>query len=200
MQCIHRGRRFYSSKLAGNVHHCTRHNANCVELDAHLDAIKSGITAPHYSCESCPLFASRSRETFTAVPCSTSPTGFTWNCTPAQLQRIGFFPLSGGDVVTLEPAQPEAAAAEPVGDRLADILKECGIKRSACSVCHQWQVWMNKGVAWCEENRARILARLNEQAKSASWFETIKVAGHGYLTTESILDEAIKRASAKSVA
>lgn len=155
---------------------------------------------PLANCETCPLYAARGQETYSAAPSSTSPTGFTWDCTPAQLQRIGFYPTSASDTVTVEPAAyvEPVGAAEPVGDILHEILTECGIKRSACSVCQQWQSWMNQGVQWCEANRGRILARLNDQAKSASWFESIRVAGRGYLTTESILDEAIKRA--KSVA
>jgi hypothetical protein len=83
----------------------------------------------------------------------------------------------------------------PVGDKLHEILLECGISRD-CPVCRDWQRKMNAwGVAGCEARRPEILARLNAQAKSASWFEAIQVAGRGYLTTAAILDEAIKRAT-----
>jgi len=84
---------------------------------------------------------------------------------------------------------------QPVGDHVHAILEECGIKRSTCPVCLQWQQWMNEwGIAGCQQNRVRIITRLNEQAKGASWFEAIRVAGRGYLSTEAILDEALRRA------
>lgn len=107
---------------------------------------------------------------------------------------------------------------EPVGDILHSILEQCGIKRSTCPACQQWRHWMNAwGVAGCEANRARILARLTDQAKSASWIETIRTGNSGYLprlrdvlsldpskivagVAESILNEAIKLASDKSAA
>jgi len=82
-----------------------------------------------------------------------------------------------------------------VGDKLAEILKECGIPETTCQACIEWRRKMNQwGADICDtEKRPAIVARLNHEASHASWLEIIRVAGHGYLTTESILDEALKR-------
>lgn len=164
----------------------------CTEQD-HGRKLADGIT-PMAVCESCPLFSARGSQTFSAIASESSPTGYTWNCTPAQLQRIGFYPLSAGCTVTIEP-EPEPVR-EPVGDELHKLLDEIGIRRSGCPVCAEWQQRMNRGVRWCTENRAAILGRLNEQAKTASWIEALSAGRKGFWTTAAILDEAIRRASA----
>lgn len=82
-----------------------------------------------------------------------------------------------------------------VGDKLAEILLECGIPETKCAACLAWRQNMNQwGADVCNtQKRPAIIARLNQEASHSSWLEIIRVAGHGYLTTESILDEAIKR-------
>ena len=95
---------------------------------------------------------------------------------------------------TLVKTQREFGA-HTVGDKLAEILRECGIPETKCAACLEWRRKMNQwGADICDtEKRQAIIARLNHEASHASWLEIIRVAGHGYLTTESILDEAIRR-------
>ncbi|MFO1042223.1 MAG: hypothetical protein U0941_10580 [Planctomycetaceae bacterium] len=153
---------------------------NCAEKDLcteqdHGRKLADGST-PMAVCETCPLFSARGAQTFTAIADSNSPTGFTWNCNAATLRRIGFYPLAGGDIVTVEPS-PDPVPAEPVGDVLHALLESIGIRRSGCPVCEEWRRRMNRGIRWCEDNRGAILGRLNEMAKTATWREALAVAG-----------------------
>lgn len=106
--------------------------------------------------------------------------------------------------VVAKPSQPVAEIipnyAEPVGDKLHEILTECGIKRPVCGECAKWRRNMNEwGVDGCEQNKEAILNRLRQEAGASSWIEKIKVAGHGYLSVESILTEAVRRVRALSL-
>lgn len=95
---------------------------------------------------------------------------------------------------------PHNKVMEPVGDKLNEVLAECGIVRPTCAECGRWKKVMNGwGIAGCHQNRAKILDRLNSEAKAASWLEAVGVVRKGYLSTAMILDEAIKRAAKTSV-
>ena len=91
---------------------------------------------------------------------------------------------------------------ENVGDKLHEILTECGIKRPTCGECEKWRRRMNEwGVDGSENNRAAILKRLNAEASSpdVKWWnkfaEHANVAMRGYISVGALLDEAIKRAA-----
>ena len=117
-------------------------------------------------------------------------------------QDHGLKLLDGSPLPVCATCDQRCTVAQPpprelVGDMLHQILTECGINRPACGECERWRLWMNeRGVKGCNEPaaRANILQRLNVEAAAASWMETIKVAGRGYLSTGAILDEAIRRA------
>lgn len=84
--------------------------------------------------------------------------------------------------------------AEPVGDRLHDVLEECGIPAKRDCGCTAWIRQMNAwGVAGCEQHRAEIRNRLSEAASEATLIQKAKVGLHGYFTLDSLIDEAIRR-------
>ena len=89
--------------------------------------------------------------------------------------------------------------AHTVGDKLAEILHECGIPDTKCQACRDWRQKMNHwGADVCDtDKRTAIVARLDHEAANSSWMDFIRVAGAGYLSTAAILDEAIKRARGK---
>ena len=166
--------------------------------------------SPMAVCSTCPLFAERGESApqtdgwiqLTAVESSDSPTGFGWTG-EGVATIVGFWPRAASDVVRVRrdmvpdssAKNSQATSLEPVGDHLHAILEECGIKRSTCGACHEFRLKMNRwGIGGCAMHRAEILNRLDSQAKTASWFETIKVAGRGYLSSGALLDEAIRRA------
>ncbi len=91
---------------------------------------------------------------------------------------------------------PVQISLEPVGDRLSEILSECGIGDPNCGECKKWIAQMNAwGISGCEQNSASIITRLNSEAKKASWISWAKVAAKGYTSSLALLNEAIKRAS-----
>lgn len=177
----------------------------CTEQD-HGRKMMDG--APMAVCETCPLFAERDESApqsqtdgwiqLTAVASTDSPTGFGWTG-DGVTAAVGFWPKAITDTVRVRrdmvPVIAPKSHQELVGDHLHQILEECGVKRSACSACHEFRRKMNAwGVAGCAMHRAEIIQRLDGQAKTASWFDAIRVAGRGYLTSGALLDEAIKRA------
>lgn len=102
---------------------------------------------------------------------------------------------------TLPEPQTTLIYLEPVGDKLHEILTECGIRRPSCGECGIWRGRLNSwGVAGCHKHRAEILDRLNSEAAKSSWLEAAGVAARGYFSTAAILDEAIRRASQHSAA
>ena len=97
--------------------------------------------------------------------------------------------------------QPLAAIApirkEPVGTRLKEIIKECGVVQPENCSCQkmasQMDIW---GLDGCEANRPAIIKHLNEATSKSSWLDMVKVAARGYLSTGAMLDEAIRRSKA----
>lgn len=84
-----------------------------------------------------------------------------------------------------------------VGSKISEILAECGIAKPNCGECRAWIDRMNAwGIQGCEKNRSSIIARLDSEAKKASWIQWARVGAKGYLSSASLLDEAIKRATA----
>ncbi|WP_010588021.1 hypothetical protein [Schlesneria paludicola] len=85
---------------------------------------------------------------------------------------------------------------EPVGTKLKDVIEECGLKQPAGCSCNTWVIRMDQwGIDGCEANRPAILEHLADASKKSGWMDMLKVVAHGYLTTNSLLDEAIKRAN-----
>lgn len=90
----------------------------------------------------------------------------------------------------------ETKIAEPVGTALRGIFHRAGLVQPANCDCVAWQNKMDRwGVKGCEENRAAIVAHLDEMAKQATWFNCLALAVRGYLTNDRLLSGAIKIAS-----
>ena len=204
MKCRHR-RTLHSTVGGSNLQiwNCAEREL-CTE-DDHGRKMLDG--SPMAVCSTCPLFAERGESApvtdewvqLTTVESSDSPTGFGWTG-EGVATIVGFWPRAVTDVVRVRrdmiPVPAPKSHLEPVGDHLHAILEECGVKRSTCGACHELRQKMNAwGIGGCAQHRAEILQRLDSQAKTASWFETIKVAGRGYLSSGALLDEAIRRAS-----
>lgn len=86
---------------------------------------------------------------------------------------------------------------EPVGTHLATIISECGVQRPAQCPCAAMENQMNLwGIDGCQQNRQGIVAHLASAASGISWLDGAKIVARGYLSAESMLDEAIKRAAA----
>ena len=84
---------------------------------------------------------------------------------------------------------------EPVGTKLAEILKECGIQQASNCSCKPFQAQMDSwGVEGCQTNRQGILDHLASQASGISWGDVARLAVKGYFSSETLLDEAIRRA------
>lgn len=89
---------------------------------------------------------------------------------------------------------------EPVGTMLSNILSECGITRPEGCSCRRWTAQMDLwGVSGCQKNRKLITDHLRDEAKKSTWMDLAAVAFKGYLTIDSLLDEAIRRATPKPV-
>ncbi len=95
----------------------------------------------------------------------------------------------------------QSTEPEPVGTKLKELFEELGVTPPSGCSCTAWINKMNGvGVKGCKgENRAEILAHLSNASKKASWLQMAKIGLAGYLTVESLLDEAIRRASLRSV-
>lgn len=97
------------------------------------------------------------------------------------------------------PAPPKSKAPsrviKGVGDFLHEVLTECGIN-PPCITCGSFAAKMNWwGIKGCETtHRAEIIDHLKAEAKKASWLDWVKVAAKGYLSSEQLLEEAIRRA------
>lgn len=82
------------------------------------------------------------------------------------------------------------------GSALRQILSAIGIKEPSSCYCQQYAKKMDEwGYDGCFDRRAEIIEHLN--AQSISWFDMIKVGLAGYLTTGSLVDEALKRSKPK---
>lgn len=97
-------------------------------------------------------------------------------------------------------AQPAAAVApvikEPVGTRLTEIIKECGVVQPEGCSCRSWAEQMDRwGIQGCNANRKAIIRHLNDSSSKSSWLDMLKVAAKGYTSTAALLDEAIRRAA-----
>jgi hypothetical protein len=78
------------------------------------------------------------------------------------------------------------------GSALKNILATIGISEPDSCYCEQYAKQMDDwGYVGCLYRRSEIIDHLNEQ--SVSWFDMIKVAFAGYLTTGALVDEALKR-------
>ena len=90
---------------------------------------------------------------------------------------------------------------EPVGTKLTEIIKECGITQPEGCSCRrmaaQMDVW---GIDGCQANRVAIISHLNQSSSKSSWLDMVKVAARGYLSTGAMLDEAIQRTLKKKAA
>ena len=103
--------------------------------------------------------------------------------------------MAGGRDI-IRPIPQFAAAKEPVGTRLKEVIEECGVQQPPGCSCNSWIIRMNQwGVEGCRANRPAILTHLAESSQKAGWLNMIKVAARGYLSTAALLDEAIRRAS-----
>jgi hypothetical protein len=84
---------------------------------------------------------------------------------------------------------------EPVGQRLKEILAECGVTPDATCSCNtmrnQMDLW---GVDGCMENQKVIVAHLDAASKESSWLDWARVAARGYTSSRSLLVESMKRA------
>jgi len=76
------------------------------------------------------------------------------------------------------------------GTALKNILHKIGIAESVSCACDEYAGKMDKwGTQGCEQRKQDIIDHLNSQ--KVSWFDMLKVAAAGYLTTESLVNHAI---------
>lgn len=121
-------------------------------------------------------------------------TGEEWKINPAIVHAMRSKDAMSGTVARKTQVRPHR---EPVGTKLSDILKECGVGRPGCGSCTEWIGRMNYwGIEGCQKNRQFILDRLRLASKDARWRDWINIAAKGYLSSDALLDEALKRASA----
>lgn len=93
------------------------------------------------------------------------------------------------------------AIKEPVGTKLTEIIKECGVVQPENCSCRSWARQMDAwGVAGCNANRPAIIKHLNEASSKSSWLDMLKVAARGYTSTGALLDAAIYRSLLKRAA
>lgn len=121
--------------------------------------------------------------------------GRQWKVNPAivHAMRSKAAMAMGRDVGHPKPVA--VPSKEPVGTKLKEVIEECGLKQPPGCSCNAWTVRMNQwGIEGCQLNRSVILEHLADASKKSGWMDLIKVAARGYLTTGSLLDEAIKRA------
>jgi hypothetical protein len=90
-------------------------------------------------------------------------------------------------------AVPRQAKGRGPGTELEKLLRELGFRPCAC--CRSTADWMDDvGIDGCTEYMERILARLRKRAEKVGWWKKLNVALHGYLSVESLFDEALRRA------
>lgn len=89
--------------------------------------------------------------------------------------------------------------AEPVGDALHELLNEIGAVLPACGECKAMRIRMNNwGVKGCQSRREEIIAHLKRKAGAVSLIQKAIIGlVHHYWSADSVLDEAISRASAE---
>lgn len=76
------------------------------------------------------------------------------------------------------------------GTALKRILHKIGIAEPVDCSCDEYAAKMDKwGTQGCEQRKQDIIDHLN--AQKVSWFDMLKVAAAGYLTTESLVNHAI---------
>ena len=81
---------------------------------------------------------------------------------------------------------------EGPGTCLRTILQELGISDDSTCGCNDYASLMNVwGIQGCTNRIDEIIYHLNSQ--KVSWFDMVKVALGGYLTTDALVTEAIKR-------
>lgn len=103
-------------------------------------------------------------------------------------------PTVAASVARMNVAVTANQSSQLVGTKLHEVLAECGINPPTCGPCKQWVDNMNNwGISGCQEKRPEIIARLDSEAKKASWIQWAKVAAKGYLSSSMLLDEALKR-------
>jgi hypothetical protein len=84
------------------------------------------------------------------------------------------------------------------GTELRKILTSVGIKEPADCDCRSYANLMDKwGSEECNRRKQEIIIHLNAQA--ITWLDMLKVAVAGYLTTDALLTEAIKRSCKSKV-
>lgn len=77
------------------------------------------------------------------------------------------------------------------GLALKRILADIGIKENAGCPCQEYAASMDSwGWAGCLQRKQEIINHLN--AQHVSWFDMLKVAASGYLTTDSIVTHALR--------
>jgi hypothetical protein len=77
------------------------------------------------------------------------------------------------------------------GSALRRILKLAGIKERADCPCKEYSIQMDCwGTNGCLTRRQEIIEHLNAQAPT--WYDILKVALNGYITTGQLVDEAIR--------
>jgi hypothetical protein len=76
------------------------------------------------------------------------------------------------------------------GTALMNILRKIGIREPVNCPCEEYAAMMDKwGTQGCTQRKQAIIDHLN--AQQVSWFDMLKVAAAGYLTTESLVNHAI---------
>lgn len=104
--------------------------------------------------------------------------------------------LVDNSIIPIPPkSKAPSRVIKGVGDFLHEVLTECGIN-PPCITCGSFAAKMNWwGIKGCETtHRAEIIDHLKAEAKKASWLDWVKVAAKGYLSSEQLLEEAIRRA------
>lgn len=83
------------------------------------------------------------------------------------------------------------------GSALRSIFQELGISEGENCQCDEYAALMDSwGTEGCRQRIPEIVAHLN--AQSISWYDMAKVALGGYLTTKSLVEDAIKCSSVRS--
>jgi hypothetical protein len=83
------------------------------------------------------------------------------------------------------------------GTCLRRIFQKLGISEGETCGCDEYATLMDSwGTDGCIDRIPEIISHLNSQ--SVSWYDTLKVALGGYLTTKSLVEEAIKCSSVRS--
>ena len=84
---------------------------------------------------------------------------------------------------------------QATGTRLHEVLTECGITPPNNCSCSRWIADMNTwGIEGCRQRRGEIREHLKTASNQSSWLDLLRVAARGYLSIDSLVDEALRRA------